>query len=159
EINIRWAWRLFWKQFRGGPDVHNVADWYRRSVFPALPRLRGALVIVGVSILGALVGGYALGVLRPDIINVPAQLGSHTELVNNFTAYMSIGGSRPELVWAAVIQNGRILTAATLLAIFSFGVMGIIFAIAPFGILGYALGHPALSSIGLGTFAAALVPH
>ncbi|HLY26265.1 MAG TPA: stage II sporulation protein M [Aggregatilineales bacterium] len=159
EINLKWAWRLFWNQFRGGPDVHNIVDWYRRSVLPAVPRLRGALIIVGIGILGALVGGYALGVLRPDVVGIPAQVGNHDVLVKNFTTYMVMNGSRPDLVVAAVIQNGRILLVATILAVFSFGVMGIIFAIAPFGIAGYALGHPALSSIGLGAFAAALIPH
>src|SRR5579859_4949037 len=74
EINLKWAWRLFWNQFRGGPDVHNIVDWYRRSVLPAVPRLRGALIIVGIGILGALVGGYALGVLRPDVVGMPAQV-------------------------------------------------------------------------------------
>src|SRR5258708_31112301 len=37
EINLKWAWKLFWNQFRGGPDVKNLGDWYRKSVFPVLP--------------------------------------------------------------------------------------------------------------------------
>src|SRR5439155_8075679 len=80
-------------------------------------------------------------------------------LMGNFQMLFQVAGNNPQSVIAAVLQNGRVLLAASLLAIFTFGVMGIFFATVPFGILGFLIGQPALASLGIGTFLAAVVPH
>jgi uncharacterized membrane protein SpoIIM required for sporulation/ABC-type transport system involved in multi-copper enzyme maturation permease subunit len=158
EINLKWAWRTFAKQFRGGEKVKNLFGWYRYSVLPVLPKLRGALILVTISIIGAFIGGFVLAHVRPDIVNVPASVSDHQALINNFRNITQLGVST-NTVFATVLWNTRILVLASFLAIFSFGIMGVVFAVAPFGILGYIVGHPILGSMGVGIFAAAFIPH
>ncbi|MEP7287098.1 MAG: stage II sporulation protein M [Chloroflexota bacterium] len=160
EINLKWAWKVFWTQFRGGPEIKTPIDWYRYCVLPVIPKLRGAMVVVAISIVGAFIGGYLIAQARPDL-RIPFPANTNTaEVATNLNLVLQRLGARPnDLVIAAVLQNGRVLLGATILAIFSFGVMGVIFAIVPFGILGFLLAHPAISSLGMGTLAAAVVPH
>jgi uncharacterized membrane protein SpoIIM required for sporulation/ABC-type transport system involved in multi-copper enzyme maturation permease subunit len=159
EVNLKWAWRMFWRRLKGGPEVKNLADWYRYSVLPVLPTLRAPMALVTISIVGVFVGGFMIAQLRPDF-QIPASASvGRDQLMANFHMFFEMAGNNPHSVIAAVFQNGRVLLAATLLAIFTFGVMGVFFAIVPFGILGFLLGQPALASLGIGTFLAAVVPH
>src|SRR5207247_8656706 len=117
------------------------------------------MVIVVISIVGVFVGGYMIAQLRPDFqIPATATVG-RDRLMTNFHMFFQMAADSPQSVVAAVVQNGRVLLAASLLAVFTFGVMGIFFAIVPFGILGFLLGQPALAALGIGTFLAAVVPH
>jgi uncharacterized membrane protein SpoIIM required for sporulation/ABC-type transport system involved in multi-copper enzyme maturation permease subunit len=159
EINLKWAWKLFWGRLRGGPNVRNLADWYRYNVLPALPTLRPAMVIVVICIVAVFIGGFVVARVRPDL-QIPESIAAgQTNLMNNFKKVIEFAGDNPHSVIAAVIQNGRVLLAATILSVFSFGVFGVFFAIVPFGIVGFLLGQPALAFLGIGTFAAAIVPH
>ncbi|MBN1965281.1 MAG: stage II sporulation protein M, partial [Anaerolineae bacterium] len=56
-------------------------------------------------------------------------------------------------------QNGRVLLAATALAAMSFGVLAVVLAILPFGILGWVFSQFAALGLSLDVFAAAVVPH
>ncbi len=159
EVNLKWAWRLFWRQFRGGPKVKSVADWYRYSVLPVLSTLRAPMVIVTISIIGVFVGGLLIAQLRPDFQFPAEATAGRDKLMGNFQMFFEMGADNPQSVVMAIIQNGRVLLAATLLSIFTFGVMGIFFAVVPFGILGFLAGQPALAALGIGTFLAAVVPH
>ncbi len=158
EINLKWAWRTFAAQFRGEPKVKNLLGWYRYSVLPVLPKLRGAMLLVTLSIVGTFIGGFVLAHVRPDIVNIPVAVGDHQQLIDNFRNITQMG-TTTGTVLSAVLWNTRILVLASLLAIFSFGVMGVVFAVAPFGIVGYIIGHPVLGSMGIGIFAAAFIPH
>ncbi len=159
EINLKWAFKLFLRQFRGDPRVKNVVDWYRYSVLPTLPKMRGGAVIVIISIIAVSIGGYLLVQLRPDF-QIPANTAyDHDRLMGNFQMMFQLAANNPTSVVAAFFQNVRVLLAATILATFTFGVMGVFFAIAPFGILGFLFGQPAIASLGVATFVAAVVPH
>jgi len=159
EINLRWAWRQFWNQFKGGPQVKTLADWYRYSVFPVLPRLRAPMVIVLITMIGVFLGGYAIARVRPDFQLPGDALNARAGLINNFRTAFEMGGGESRYVIAVVMQNMRVLIAGLLLAMFTFGVMGVIFSAASFGVLGFLLGQPALASLGAGTFIAAVLPH
>ncbi len=159
EINIKWAWRLFWEQFKGGPQVKTIGDWYRYSVFPTLPRLRTPMIIVVISMIGVFIGGFMIARVRTDFQFPEQYMVGRTALLANFRMAFELGGGETRYVAAAVMQNTRVLIAGILLAMFTFGVMGVIFAAAPFGVLGFLFGQPALASLGVGTFIAAVVPH
>jgi uncharacterized membrane protein SpoIIM required for sporulation/ABC-type transport system involved in multi-copper enzyme maturation permease subunit len=159
EINLKWMWRLFRNQFRGGPQVRTVVDWYRQSVFPALRTLRTPVMVVIISMIGVFIGGYVIAQVRPDFQFPLNATTGRANLMDNFQRWFQLGGGNSRLVLAAVLQNGRVLLAATIMATFSFGVMGVIFATIPFGILGFVFGQPALASMGVGTFLAAVIPH
>ncbi len=156
EINLGWAWRLFRQSFGGG--AHNVIGWYRLSVFPAIRRLRGSIVVMILCMVLIFVGGFMIAQLRPDL-QIPAAAASRQNVLQNLPNYIQQLGSSLGSVLNVVSQNVRVLLAATILATFSFGVMGIVLPIASFGILGFLLGQPIWSSLGLGTYLAAVVLH
>lgn len=160
QLNLKWAWKLFRKQFRGRPEVDSIGSWYRYGVAPVFRELRIPMVIVTISIVGVFVAGFVIARVRPDLqFSVVMTDQQRQDTLNHFETLFQITGTNPHNVLAAIVQNSRVLLAATLLAIFSFGVMGIFFATLPFGILGFLLGQPALAVIGLPTFLAAVVPH
>lgn len=160
EINIKWAWKLFWTQFRGGPKVKNPLSWYRNSVFPVLPKLRGAALIVALCMVGIFALGFGIAHFRPDL-QFPADYAAANSkhLMGNFRSFFELAGDNPRSVLAAVGQNARVLLAGLILSMFTFGVMGVFFSIISFGVLGFLIGQPALSVLGIQVFAAAVIPH
>jgi stage II sporulation protein M len=62
-------------------------------------------------------------------------------------------------IFLAVAQNVRILLLSILLGVFSFGVMGIFFAILPFGIIGFVMGNLVNAEINPVPFIFAVIPH
>jgi uncharacterized membrane protein SpoIIM required for sporulation len=167
QINLKWAWKLFREQlFRKSgiagdtEPIRGVVDWYRRSVFPAVGKLRLPALIVLIGMIGIFLYAYAVPQVRPDL-RIPETAMTGAEGAGTLTTFERLFelGVNPETVVAAVLQNVRVLLAATILAIFTFGVMGIFFAITPFAILGFLLGQPFIAVLGLSTFAAAVIPH
>jgi stage II sporulation protein M len=128
------------------------------SVFPTLRQLRVPSLIVLIAIAGLFIGGFVVAQTRTDL-QIPAGIGAtRAELINNFQLAYELG-SGPLGIRFVFIQNIRVLLAGAILAVFTFGVMGIFLTALPFGILGFLLGQPVMATIGLGTFIAALAPH
>src|SRR5258708_6376171 len=117
EINLKWAWRTFAAQFRGGSKVKNIIGWYRYSVLPVLPKLRGPVLLVTISVVATFIGGFVLGHVRPDIVNVPLAVGDHQQLIDNFRNITQMGTTTGTVV-SAVLWNVRILLVASILAVF-----------------------------------------
>lgn len=159
QINLRWAWRRLWGQFRGGTEVTGVGSWYRYSVFPALRPLRKPALVVIIALVGVFLGGLGIALARPDL-TLPADLLSMSrgEMVENLRFVYALGNGQMS-VGAVVGQNLRVLAVGTLLGSFTFGVMAMFFASLPFGILGFLLAQPLLASVGVGVFLVALIPH
>jgi uncharacterized membrane protein SpoIIM required for sporulation/ABC-type transport system involved in multi-copper enzyme maturation permease subunit len=158
QVNLRWAWRLFAEQFRGGKQARGLVGWYRHSVLPALTKLRAPMLIVLFGLVGMFIGGYIVAQVNPDLQIPASAAGVRDDLLNNFQLAYSLG-SGPISVPFVIGNNLRVLIAATLLSIFTFGVMGIFFAALPFGILGFLFGQPVMAALGVGTFLAAIMTH
>jgi uncharacterized membrane protein SpoIIM required for sporulation len=159
EINLKWVWQIFWTQFRGGADVKTLGDWYRKSVLPVLPKLRNAMIFVVVSIACIFAAGFLLAQLRPDL-GLPFDVSKQpTKFAAIHELFNTVRTPSLRAVAGVLSQNMRVLFLATFLGIFTFGVMGVITAIVPFGALGYLLGNQSVLSLGVGALAAALVPH
>lgn len=156
EINLSWVGRTVNKNFRGG--AHNIADWYRLSVFPAVRQLRTPAIFVSVCMIGIFIGGFAIAQLRPDL-QLPTSTSDHAKTASSFQSMFQLVGAQSHSVPAAVLQNVRVLVGATLLSVFSFGVLGVIISMVPFGVLGFLLGQPALAQFGIGAYVAAVLPH
>ncbi len=152
QLNLRWAWRRFWDQFRGGAEITGVVSWYRKSVFPALRLLRKPALVVSIALLGVFLGGLGIALVRPDL-TLPADLlyMSRGEMVDNLRFVYTLGNGQMS-VGAVVGQNLRVLAVGTLLGSFTFGVMAMFFASLPFGILGFLLAQPLLASLGVESF-------
>lgn len=158
QLNLRWALRMVWDQFRGPlGERFTLGRWYRLSVFPALRSLRGPSVVVLICIASAMIGGGIAAQLWPIPLN---QFQANDEtLLDNLRSWFELGQNNPRLVIAAATQNLRVLVAATILAVFTFGVMALILIAVPFGILGFVLGQVLLSDLSPLPFVIAVIPH
>ena len=154
-INLRWGWRTFWKAFAG--QARSPVDWYHHEISKTLKRLGLPLLLLTV-VLGA---GILLGasqarefVLPPEALN--AENLSHG-FVQGLEAIRFFTVENVSIVW---LHNLRVLILATILGIFSFGVLGILVLMAPMMIIGYFAGSVAAAGISPWLFLTAFVlPH
>jgi uncharacterized membrane protein SpoIIM required for sporulation len=154
-INLRWGWRTFWKAFAG--QAHSPIDWYHHEITRTLKRLRLPLLLIAV-ILGA---GILLGasqakqfVLPPEALNIE---NLSQGFVQGLEAIRFFTVQNVSIVW---LHNLRVLILATILGIFSFGVLGVLVLMAPMMIIGYFAGSVAAAGISPWLFLAAFVlPH
>ncbi len=155
-LNLRWIGRTLWQSFRG-PAGLGLVGWYRVEVWGAVRKLGAPVAAVALCMAVALVAGHVIGQASEWQIPPDSVVGTE-EMNQNFRMWFELG-SNPASVLLAVWQNGRVLLAATILAAVSFGVMAIVLAIIPFGILGWIFAQFALLGIDSGLFFAAVVPH
>ena len=158
EINLKWAGKIFWQQFRGDERVTSLVTWYRFSVLPVLTKLRLPSVMVLIAMIGVFAFGFGIAALRPDL-QLPTVGGvQYDQRMDSFRTLYELGRN-PGNVVAVLTQNLRVLLAGTLLSVFTFGVMSLFFSSLPFGIIGFLLGQPAVQALGAGTFFIAVIPH
>ena len=168
EINLRWAWRVFWEQLTGvtreerqaakiagRPIRPNPIRYYRRTVFPSLRSLSGASLCLVVAMILSFIGGWALS----EEWQLPLKDKGNDQILEELRGIWETDQVDPKLVTFALIQNTRVLFGATILGIFSFGVASIILVILPFGILGYLMGNITAAGISPLPFIVAIIPH
>ncbi|MBN2304776.1 MAG: stage II sporulation protein M [Anaerolineae bacterium] len=158
QINLKWAFRIFKDQLRGPVgDRWSVGRWYRLSVFPAVRRLSSASGVVLIVITAAFIGGWiAAGTWQIPLDDFQSK---DENLLDNLQSWFELGQNNPQLIILAVLQNARVLIAATILAIFTFGVLALILVAIPFGILGFILAQVTASSLSPLPFFMAVIPH
>lgn len=168
EINLRWAWRIFWEQLTGitreerqaaktagRPIRPNPIRYYRRAVFPSVRNLRGASVCLLVAMILSFAGGWALS----EKWQLPLENKDNNQILDDMRDIWETAQKDPQWVMLAVTQNMRVLFVATLLGAFSFGVASILLVILPFGILGYLMGNVTAAGISPLPFIVAIIPH
>ena len=154
-INLRWGWRTFWKAFAG--QARSPIDWYHHEISKTLKRLGLPLLLITV-VLGA---GILLGasqarefVLPPEALNVE---NLSQGFVQGLEAIRFFTVENVSIVW---LHNLRVLILATILGVFSFGVLGVLVLLAPMMIIGYFAGSVTAAGISPWLFLAAFVlPH
>jgi ABC-type transport system involved in multi-copper enzyme maturation permease subunit len=154
-INLGGAWRKVCRGFIG--QARSIIDWYRHELPAALWSLRLPLLVSAIS-LGL---GYFAGASLANEFRLPARLLSFDTISKGFieglqaVRFYSTGGTL--LVW---LQNLRAVLIATLLGIFSFGVLGMLILMLPLVIIGYVAANVTLAGHSALTFLVALVlPH
>jgi uncharacterized membrane protein SpoIIM required for sporulation/ABC-type transport system involved in multi-copper enzyme maturation permease subunit len=158
QLNVRWAFHTFWQQFRGPVDGQfNLRRWYRQSVFPALRGLRGGTVVVLICLTAAFIGGWIAA--AKWTIPLDQFKSNDQTLLDNLRSWLELGQNNPRLIVMAATQNLRVLLAAALLGVFTFGVMALILVSVPFGILGFILAQVTMSGLSPLPFVAAVIPH
>lgn len=133
ELNLRAAWRTLRGDFAGAAKG-SVGRWYRIEISAALRRIALPSLAVMLALAAAmLVGAYQTRVfpLPREAIPLDAISGDFTDRLARFELF-SPGG-----VALVILQNLRAVTAATLLGIFSFGVMAVVTLMIPLGLVGY----------------------
>jgi uncharacterized membrane protein SpoIIM required for sporulation/ABC-type transport system involved in multi-copper enzyme maturation permease subunit len=154
-LNLWWMSREFKRAFFG--EAHSLGRWYVDEIGQALRVLRLPILIVTLAFLAAL----WIGIQQAKVFILPANLLNWKSLdqgfiqgldVFRFFSVVNIGS-----VW---FHNLRAIALATILGIFSFGVLGIIVLLTPIMLIGYFMASLANAGLPPQTFLAAMVlPH
>ena len=140
SLNLRGTLRGIWASVRAvdekGTPAASISDWYKRGIRLSIRRVGLAIPVTIFVFLIALVGGYLIGQLPEWQLHLPSglPLGGVAGQVGSYTG-MFFGGANPVL--AIFSQNARILVAAALLGMFTFGAASLILTPAVYVVLGY----------------------
>jgi uncharacterized membrane protein SpoIIM required for sporulation/ABC-type transport system involved in multi-copper enzyme maturation permease subunit len=158
SLNLKWSWHIFSEQFSG--KAQSISAWYRQVLKRTLPQLFLPIILMAISLA---IGGW-IGSQQAEIFALPVQALDWSDLGDGFVRgvegfeairFFSIGGVGT--VW---LQNLRAIVLATILGLFTFGVIGILVMMLPFVVIGYFVATAANIGIPPWTFMTAFVlPH
>jgi uncharacterized membrane protein SpoIIM required for sporulation/ABC-type transport system involved in multi-copper enzyme maturation permease subunit len=135
-INLVWAWDLFRRTFIGQRE-RNPWAWWRVNVWGELGILRWSLVLALLFAIGAAL----IGASQAEVFSIPAGVlnwdNIEQGLVTGVEEVGPIHFFSIEGLGMIFSHNLRAILLASLLGIFSFGVLGIVTLVLPFGIIGY----------------------
>ena len=157
-LNLKWSWQVFWGAFVG--EAESVSTWLRRELTKTLKRVWLPLVLVLIAfVIGAFVGAQQaqIFVLPPELMNISNLQQGFVQEVEGFEMLRFFSIESVPLVW---VHNLRAILLATILGVFSFGVMGLIVLMLPFILIGYFTVTAARAGIPPGLFLTVFVlPH
>ncbi|MCK4490313.1 MAG: stage II sporulation protein M, partial [Anaerolineales bacterium] len=137
-LNLQWAWLVFKSAFIGVPGPFWA--WWRMNVWGTLKSLKWSILLALLFTLG----GALIGSAQAEVFSIPADLLDWENLEEGLvTGIEEIGPIRFFSIKGAGIilfHNLRAIALASLMGIFSFGVLGIITLVFPFSIIGYFTG-------------------
>ena len=154
-LNIRRGWRTYSASFIG--EAHSLGQWYTQEVSQALRQMYKPILIVTLTLLaGVWIGTRqaSIFVLPPETLNLQNIDQGFLEGLDSIPFFSAAGIGT---IWW---HNLRVILLATVLGIFSFGVLAAIILMLPFILIGYFMAS--VAGIGLHplTFLVALVlPH
>lgn len=154
-LDFRWAWRTYKRAF--AKDADGLWSWFGGVIRRSLPELRWAILILTI----ALAVAYLLGFQLASRFTLPAELFRFDflgdQLADQFAGFGFFSGRG----WLTILAiNLRAILLATVLGVFSFGVLAVVLLMAPVGIIGYFAGNAALAGFSVIRFLTALVvPH
>ena len=160
QLNLRGLLGKIWRNIRAvdeqGTPARNLFDWYRHGIPMSLSHLGLATwVTIGVFVV-AFAAGYLVG-LRPEW-QMPLPTGEVTGTANSFDRFFHLPtqtGVLGFILW----QNARVLLAATLLGMFTFGMGALVLTPAVYVILGYIFSQVLLAGHSPAFLFAGILPH
>jgi len=154
-IKLGWAWNEVRRAFTGG--AHSIFEWYQREIPAALWSLRIPILVSTLSLIMGVLAGASLA----EQFRLPPNLLSFDKISKGFieglqaARFYSTSGTL--IVW---LQNLRAVLIASVLGIFSFGVLALLILMLPLAIIGYIAANVYMSGSSVFAFLAALVlPH
>jgi uncharacterized membrane protein SpoIIM required for sporulation/ABC-type transport system involved in multi-copper enzyme maturation permease subunit len=169
ELNLPYLWRVFlgrlrWEPWFFGRDVSRLPVWsrwlgvlgglYLRNIPAILRRSRLAVVVVVIALLLSGYVGYAFATqypFPPDLLQ--QQISSETFVRSQNVGLFSF------TAWGVFIHNVRVLAAAVVLAVFSFGTLAIALMMLPLAVIFFLIVQAAPVYDPVTFFAAAVLPH
>lgn len=154
-VNVRWGWRVFLGEFVG--SVRSPLGWYK-----GVTRLISGKMLLPICLAGiSLLVGVWIGTTQANVFVLPTELLQMDDLERNMLGgsnlinFYSVSG-----VGAVWMHNIRAIVLASLLGLFSFGVLGIIILMLPLVLIGYFM--VSLVPVGISPlifFTAFVLPH
>lgn len=155
SLNLVWSWGVFQQALRSGAVT--IVDWYKKLLFETLRPMRLPVFLIS----GGLLAGLLIGYSQAAVFTLPAEIvnldGLDESFIEGLDAISFLSTAGVLTVW---LHNVRVLALATILGIFSFGVLSFIVLMFPFIVIGYFMGNVALAGFSPGLFFVAFVlPH
>lgn len=154
-LKIRRGWQIYRNAFVG--SANSLIQWYTIEVAKALHKISKPIILVALMLVVGLGIGLRLAsvyVLPPEVFNIGNIGQSFIDGVDYIPFFSAAGVGT---IWW---HNIRVILLATVLGIFSFGVLAVIVLMLPFLLIGYFMAS--VTGIGIHpiTFFVALVlPH
>jgi len=155
SLNLVWGWRQFKLEFFG--KAKNIFEWYRFEIPKTLKSMWSAALVTTI----ALIIGIMVGINQASVFVLPEEFLSFDQLSQGFIEglsalrFFSVGGVTT--IWW---HNLRVIILATLLGIFSFGILGLLILMLPLILIGYVAGNIAAAGLSATQFITGLVlPH
>ena len=155
SVNMIGSWRQFKDGFFG--KSRNFWVWYRREVLQVVGKM-GWPILIMTLLLGT---AFLIGVRESRVFVIPTGMLKLENLNEGFVQGLEplrfLSASSVGMVWA---HNLRAILLATVLGIFSFGVLGVIVLMVPFILIGYFVASVASAGIDpVAFFGAFVLPH
>jgi uncharacterized membrane protein SpoIIM required for sporulation/ABC-type transport system involved in multi-copper enzyme maturation permease subunit len=135
SLNLPWAWKVFRSAFIGKPGTPWI--WWRENVWGTLKNLAWPILLATIFTIAGLI----LGGVQADIFSIPEGVLDWDSLEQGLvTGIEEVGPIRffsIQGIGMIFLHNLRAIVLASLLGIFSFGVLGVIVLVLPFSIIGY----------------------
>lgn len=135
-FDVRWVGRTFWNAFKGGAG--SIGDWYRGVLGRSLRSIR---IPIGIT-FSLLVLGFFAGFRYASVFTLPPELFEWQASRDEFAEALRRFGMLSAAGWVKIfLINLRAVGIATLLGLFTLGVLGEILLMAPIAIIGYLAGN------------------
>lgn len=157
-FNVRWMWNTFQKAFLG--EAADFSTWWKSQVWSTLHGLQ-VPILLAVLLMSA---GGVVGIVESAQFRIPPEALQWDQLDQGLvTGLEEVGPIRffsARGVGIVFLHNLRVIALASLLGIFSFGVLGEVLLMLPFGIIGYLMATAARTGFSpLRFFTAFVLPH
>jgi uncharacterized membrane protein SpoIIM required for sporulation len=169
ELNLAYLWRTFrgylrWDPWFFGVDLERLPRWlrwlgtlgglYLRDILAILRRSRLALLAVSLGLVLAAYVGYVLAArypFPPDMLQqeISAEAFAQSQNMGLFSL----------TAWDIFVHNVRVLVAAALLAVFSFGTLAIALLMFPLAVIFFLIVQAAPIYNPVLFFVAGVLPH
>ncbi len=131
-LNPKWAWKVFRKAFVG--QAGSIGEWFTDELKKAVQRLALPAGIMAILLVIAMITGAS----QAQILQVPAGTFDQASLYRQFKEGMKsmpfFSISTVPMIW---LHNIRAIALATLLGIFTFGVLGVLVIMLPLFVIGF----------------------
>jgi uncharacterized membrane protein SpoIIM required for sporulation len=154
-LNLGWGWLVFRRAFVG--RANSVFSWYRVEIPQALRHVK---IPILATTLALIIGVWA-GASQASVFVLPAEITDLSNLGKGFVKGLEsirfFSAAGVTTVW---MHNLRSIAIASILGLFSFGVLGLLVLMLPFTLIGYFTASVAAAGSSPLTFLVALVlPH
>jgi uncharacterized membrane protein SpoIIM required for sporulation/ABC-type transport system involved in multi-copper enzyme maturation permease subunit len=156
ELNLyalvkKW-WRMVWERRPG----QSLWAWYREKVLAVVWKMRYAAVLI---ILG-MAAGYSVGLYYARIYIIPPEVFVFDDWYTRFSEVLIQTGLHGlSGVLLVIGQNLRVLAVASILAVFSFGILLVLILMVPTALVGYLVSQMVVAGMEPAVLWAALIPH
>lgn len=158
QIRLGWMWRKFWDRFSGRDAAGRYPRpraWYRQTL-ALLPGLRKPLFV---TLLG-LAGAAVFGTLLAQRYTFPPHIQQAMASVDQLESLSSLRGLLAGLPVIIFLHNLRVIALAILVGAFTFGVVGFLVFMLPWGFISFIAAQLSMAGADPGTFLlATIAPH